>query len=178
MCLLLVLCLCLCLYLFLFVSIWRVGSCCSSRIICLILTGLTWTNDLVIGQGFEHSAEHLDVSRRKLLEKLIKACLNDIARDHVQLEELCNEFHVAMHLILLANLELILIENEEHLPVEVLAQIVFKECFLHGGTALAPVHLLSLKHLVELLLAPIQQKLLKVHFGVLRVVKLLEKTHT
>ena len=80
-----------------------------------------------------------------------------------------------MHLVLLSNLELVLIEDEQHLFVEVLAQVIFKECFLHGGPTFAPVHLLSLEHLVELLLASIQQKLLKVHFGVLGVVKLLEK---
>ena len=60
-----------------------------------------------------------------------------------------------MHLVLLADLKLVLIENEQHLLVEVVLQVIFKECFLHGGPALTPVHLLSLKHLVELLLASV-----------------------
>ena len=39
------------------------------------------------------------------------------------------------------------------------------------------MYLLSLKHFVELLLTPIEQKLLKVHFGVLGVVELIEKAN-
>ena len=81
-----------------------------------------------------------------------------------------------MHLVLLAYLELVLVENKQHLLVEVVLQVIFKECFFHGGPALTSVHLLSLKHLVELLLASIKQEFLKVHFGVLWVIKLLEKT--
>ena len=82
-----------------------------------------------------------------------------------------------MHLVLLTKLELILIENKQHLLVEVLSQVIFKECFLHGGPALTPVHLLSLKHLVELLLASVKQKLLKVHFSILGIIKLLKKSY-
>ena len=37
----------------------------------------------MIGEGFEHSAEHLDVSRSEFLEELIEACLDDVARNHI-----------------------------------------------------------------------------------------------
>jgi hypothetical protein len=39
------------------------------------------------------------------------------------------------------------------------------------------VHLLTLQHLVELLLATVKQELAEVHLGVLSVVKLLEEAH-
>ena len=39
------------------------------------------------------------------------------------------------------------------------------------------MHLLALKHLIELLLAPVKKKFLEIHFGVVRVVKLLEEAN-
>ena len=83
-----------------------------------------------------------------------------------------------MHLILLAHFELVVVKNGHHLLIKVLAQVVLKHGLLHGCSALPPVGLLSLQHLVELLLAPIQQEFSEVHLCVFRVIEFLEEAHT
>ena len=146
-------------------------------VVSLILTCFAGVLNLVRGQRVEHAAEDLDVaSIRQLLEKLVQASLNDVAGDEVKLEQLDDKLHVAMHLVLLSHFKLILIKEQDCLPVEILAQIILQHGFLHRSTPLTPVCLLSLQHLVELLLAAVKEQLSEVHFGVFRVIKLLEES--
>ena len=105
------------------------------------------------GERVQHATEHLDCACAKLLEELIKAGLHNIAIDHVEVEELDNQAHVAMHLVLLLSLKLILIEHKQHLLIEVLLKVILDENLLHGCSTLPPIVLLTLKHLVELALA-------------------------
>ena len=82
-----------------------------------------------------------------------------------------------MHLVLLPHFELVVVKDEKHGLVEVLLEVVLDESFLHRGSPFAPMHLLSLQHLVELLLATSQDQLAEIHLRVIRVVKLFEKLH-
>ena len=146
------------------------------RAVSLVLTCFAGELDLVRGQRVEHAAEDLDVaSVRQLLEKLVQASLDDVTGDEVKLEQLDYKLHIAMHLVLLPHLKLILIKEQDSLSVEILAQVIFQHGFLHRGTPLSSICLLSLQHLVELLLAAIEEQLSEVHLGVLRVIKLFEE---
>ena len=82
-----------------------------------------------------------------------------------------------MHLVLLSHLQLVVVENVEHLLCEILLQIVLYESFFKRCAPLSSVHLLPLQHFVELLLAAGQEQLSEVHFSVVWVVKFLEKLH-
>ena len=82
-----------------------------------------------------------------------------------------------MHLVLLASLELIFLEHEKHLLVKVLLQVILDQSLLHAGPPLTSMDLLTLDHLEELLLAPIEKQLFKVHLSVVRVIKFLEEAH-
>ena len=146
------------------------------RAVSLVLTCFAGVLDLVRGQRVEHAAEDLDIaSVREFLEKLVQASLDDVTRDEVKLEQLDDKLHIAMHLVLLPHLKLVLIKKQDSLSVEVLAQVILQHGFLHRGTPLPSVCLLSLQHLIELLLAAIEEQLPEVHLSVLRVIKLLKE---
>jgi len=132
----------------------------------------------VRSQRVKHAAEDLDVSCiLELLKQLVKAGLHDVARDHVQLEQFDDQLHITKHLVLLAHFKLVLVEDKEHMLVEVLTQIILQHGLLHGRAPLTPISLLPLQHLVELLLAPVEKKFSEIHLSVVCIIKLLEEAH-
>lgn len=72
-------------------------------------------------KDLKHVAEYLHVPVRQLLEELIQASLDDIAGDHVKFEKLHDQFHVAMHLVLLAHFQLVVSKDTSHAIAKVLS---------------------------------------------------------
>ena len=80
-----------------------------------------------------------------------------------------------MHLVLLLHFKLVVVVHEEHLLIEVLLQVVLDVGLFERSSSLPSINLLTLQHFVELSLASRQKQLLKVHFSVVRIVKLLKE---
>ena len=80
-----------------------------------------------------------------------------------------------MHLVLLLHFKLVVVVHEEHLLIEVLLQVVLDVGLFERSSSLPSINLLTLQHFVELSLASRQKQLLKVHFCVVRIVKLLKE---
>ena len=80
-----------------------------------------------------------------------------------------------MHLVLLLHFKLVVVVHEEHLLIEVLLQVVLDVGLFERSSSLPSINLLTLQHFVELSLASRQKQLFKVHFSVVRIVKLLKE---
>lgn len=130
----------------------------------------------VVHQLVDHVAQNLNVLVINFLLEVFQARLDNVCVQLVGDEELCEEEHVAVHLVLLPLPQLIII-IEVHDGLAEFFLVLFLGFLAHAIHRIPPLSLLSfdIEHLEELLLAFAYQQLLEVHLVILLVVELLEE---